>query len=283
MNKTVTVLCCIACYSLVHRVVLHGIVRFCLNKTAIDLSLIFAAESWCCMRPPLMRDIWTLLPQSKKSCKVMSIILLQWKNVFSPRKCFENSKILQSLLLFSSAYHLQSQIVYWISNIGLSGSQYAWGGEGRERRLENGAKCGGNEDWSQVDWEMRRGCWQDNLTVHRGDESCKKHLQFQVGQNNVMLSDGGKKYGWDRSALAGKGIRQPIEASTGWCHLKSSFHSANLNISRRLILDFTSSQLWTNLKLNPICWLTWRLNCNLGTGSIEYVAETLIQSASGQI
>ena len=147
-----------------------------------------------------------------------------------PRKCFENSKILQSLLLFSSAYHLQSQIVYWISNIGLSGSQYAGGARKRGRRLENGAKCGGNEDWSQVDWEMRRGCWQDNLTVHRGDESCKNHLQFQVGQNNVMLSDGGKKYGWDRSALAGKGIRQPIEASTGWCHLKLYFHSANLNI-----------------------------------------------------
>ena len=197
-----------------------------------------------------------------------------------PEKVFWEFENTQSLLLFSSAYHLQSQIVYWISNIGLSGSQYAGGGEGRERRLENGAKCGGNEDWSQVDWEMRRGCWQDNLTVHRGDESCKNHLQFQVGQNNVMLSDGGKKYGWDRWALTGKGIRQPIEVSTGWCHLKSS----SIFTPRPIWISLTSSQLWTNLKLNPICCrLTWRLNCNLGTGSIEYVAETLIQSASGQI
>ena len=41
--------------------------------------------------------------------------------------------------------------------------------------------------------QMRAGWWRDNLTVHRGDESGKKRLQFHVGQNNVRLSDGGKK------------------------------------------------------------------------------------------
>ena len=68
---------------------------------------------------------------------------------FSPTSVwkFPNTCILlQSLLLFS-AYHLQSQIVYWISNIGLSGSQYAGGGRGRE----NGAK-------SLV--EMKIGGWR---------------------------------------------------------------------------------------------------------------------------
>ena len=125
------------------------------------------------------------------------------------QQVFENFQIHipQSLLLFS-AYHLQSQIVYWISNIGLSASQYAVLGE------EGGATF---RKWSKIGVEMKiggelivgweGGCWQDNLTVHRVDESGKKHLQFQVGQNNVMLSDGGKKYGWDGwigPELAGK-------------------------------------------------------------------------------
>ena len=109
---------------------------------------------------------------------------------------FPKTGFLRQSLLFFSAYHLQSQIVYWISNIGLSGSQYAGGGRGAGKWSKI---FGGNEDWWPP-WlldEKRR--WQDNLTVHRLDESGKKHLQFRVGQNNVMLSDGGKKYGGDGS------------------------------------------------------------------------------------
>ena len=174
---------------------------------------------------------------------------------FSPTSVwkFPNTCILlQSLLLFS-AYHLQSQIVYWISNIGLSGSQYAGGGRGGGKmeqnlwwkwRLVDGVDC----------WMGREGCWQDNLTVHRVDESGKKPLQFRVGQNNVMLSDGGKKYGRDgwvatRSA-GGEGTRQP---GTNWgidrvtpCQImftRKQFEcQCNSNIASGLILDFTD---WT--------------------------------------
>ena len=90
---------------------------------------------------------------------------------------FENSQIhiLQSLLLFS-AYHLQSQIVYWISNIGLSGSQYAGGKEEEDggtfwkwSKMLVEMKIGGE---LIVGWEGGR--WQDNLTVHKVDESGKK-------------------------------------------------------------------------------------------------------------
>ena len=124
-------------------------------------------------------------------------------------------------------------------------------GEGKWSKI-----FGGNEDWWMaliVGWEG--DCWQDNLTVHRVDESGKKPLQFRVGQNNVMLSDGGKKYGLDgwvatRSA-GGEGTRQP---GTNWgidrvtpCQImftRKQFEcQCNSNIASGLILDFTDSTL----------------------------------------
>ena len=105
---------------------------------------------------------------------------------------FENSQIhiLQSLLLFS-AYHLQSQIVYWISNIGLSGSQYAGG-----RRRRRGTFWKG----SKILVEMKIGGklivgWEGGALTGQFDCSqtlmnpAKTKLQFQVGQNNVMLQN----------------------------------------------------------------------------------------------
>ena len=149
-----------------------------MNKTTIGSSLIFVAEHCA----------WPLHRHDEKHPLSHSMICGLVVSFFSANVSNSKIHIPQSLLLFS-AYHLQSQIVYWISNIGLSGSQYA--GTGGRECLENGAKCGGNEDrWHDL---MRAGWWRDNLTVHRGDESGKKRLQFHVGQNNVRLSDGGKK------------------------------------------------------------------------------------------
>ena len=137
-----------------------------MNKTTIGSSLIFVAEHCA----------WPLHRYDEKHPLSHSMICGLSVSFFSANVSNSKIHIPQSLLLFS-AYHLQSQIVYWISNIGLSGSQYAGGRRRRRRggRFENGAKCWWK--WRLVaSWllDEKGGRWQDNLTVHRVDESGKK-------------------------------------------------------------------------------------------------------------
>ena len=81
------------------------------------------------------------------------------------------------------------------------------------------------------------------------------------------------------SLLAGK---RPIEVLTGLGHtcqiisLESNLNAKQGNISG-LILDFTDSTL-DRFEVGSNMLVSSRLNCNEGE-SIEYVSETLIQSA----
>ena len=106
-----------------------------MNKTTIGSSLIFVAEHCA----------WPLRRYDEKHPLSHSMICGLLVSLFSANVSNSKIHIPQSLLLFS-AYHLQSQIVYWISNIGLSGSQYAGKRRGRGGMFRK---------WSKMRWKWR--------------------------------------------------------------------------------------------------------------------------------
>ena len=127
----------------------------CMNKTTIGSSLIFVAEH--CAWPFLHR-------YDEKHPLSHSMICGLLVSLFSANVSNSKIHIPQSLLLFS-AYHLQSQIVYWISNIGLSGSQYA----GRR-----GRRGGMFRKWSKMRWKWRSVARFDESRVVTGQFDCSQ-------------------------------------------------------------------------------------------------------------